>query len=235
MKRVAILQSNYIPWKGYFDIINMVDEFILLDDVQYTKQDWRNRNKIKTRDGSKWLSIPVCAADSSAPINSVKIADPDWVRNHWKRLLGNYSAARYFPDYRQVFEDLYLGSAERNLSLINFRFIKAICHILSINTKISWSTEYQLEGIKSEKLVSLCRQAGAGEYLSGPAARTYLDEHLFNSWNIDVRWMDYTGYPVYRQMFCPPFIHEVSIIDLIFAEGANGARKHMLSFGGVSG
>jgi hypothetical protein len=235
MKRVAILQSNYIPWKGYFDVINMVDEFILHDDIQYTKQDWRNRNRIKTSEGPKWLSIPVSVANSSTPINAVKIADPDWARNHWKGLLGNYSAARYFQDYRQVFEDLYLGCADRYLSRINYRFIKTICDILSIKTRISWSTDYQLEGRKSEKLVSLCRQTGAGEYLSGPAARAYLDEHLLNSWNIDVLWMDYTGYPVYGQMFCPPFIHEVSIIDLIFAEGVNGARKHMLSFGGESG
>jgi len=235
MKRVAILQSNYIPWKGYFDLINMVDEFILLDDVQYTKQDWRNRNKIKTRGGSKWLSIPICASDSSGPINSVKIADPDWTGNHWKVLLGNYSAARYFQDYHQVFEDLYLGCGEIYLSRINYNFIEAICDILSINTKLSWSTDYQLEGKKSEKLVSLCRQAGASEYLSGPAAKVYLDEHLFISSNIDVHWMDYTGYPVYQQRYCPPFVHEVSIVDLIFAEGADGARKHMLSFGGVSG
>lgn len=234
MKRVAIIQSNYIPWKGYFDIINMVDEFILLDDVQYTKQDWRNRNRIKTREGVKWLSVPVSVAKLSTPINAVKIADSDWTRSHWKGLQGNYSTTRYFQNYRQVFEDLYLGCKESSLSLINYRFINAICDMLSIKTRISWSTDYQLEGDRSEKLVSLCRQAGAQEYLSGPAAKAYLDEHLFNSWNIDVRWMDYTGYPVYRQSYCPPFIHEVSIIDLLFAEGANGAKKHMLSFGGKS-
>jgi hypothetical protein len=233
VKRIAILQSNYIPWKGYFDIINRVDEFMLYDDIQYTKQDWRNRNRIKTKEGPKWLSIPVSVANLSTPINAVTIADPDWAGNHWKRLLAHYSAARHFQEYRELFENLYLGCTDRHLSRINYRFIKAICEILQIHTRISWSTDYQLEGTRSEKLVSLCRQAGAGEYLSGPAAKAYLDERLFNASNIEVRWIDYTGYPVYRQLFCPPFIHEVSIIDLIFAEGAAGARTHMLSFGGA--
>lgn len=228
------MQSNYIPWKGYFDIINRVDEFVLLDDVQYTKQDWRNRNKIKTRDGSKWLSIPISPVNSTAPINTVEIADVNWAKSHWKRLLDNYSAAGHFQESRHVFEDLYLGCEDRYLSQINYRFIKAICDILCIKTKISWSTDYHLDGTKTEKLVSLCRQAGAAEYLSGPSARSYLDESLFSSSGIQVRWMDYTGYPVYRQLFCPPFIHEVSILDLIFTEGSAGARSHMLSFGGHS-
>jgi hypothetical protein len=155
-------------------------------------------------------------------------------RNHWQRLLAHYSAARCFQEYRQLFEELYLGCGDRYLSQINYRFIKAICELLLIKTKISRSTDYQLEGAKSEKLVSLCRQVGAAEYLSGPAARSYLDENLFISTGIRVHWMDYTGYPVYRQLFCPPFIHEVSILDLIFAEGSAGARSHMLSFGGRS-
>ena len=87
------------------------------------------------------------------------------------------------------------------------------------------------EGGNSEKLVRLRRQAVAREYLNGPAANAYLDKHLSRSWNIDVLWMDYTGYPVYRQSHCQPFFHEVSVMDLIFVEGVNGARKHMLSFG----
>ncbi len=230
MKRLAIIQSNYIPWKGYFDLINMVDEFILHDDVQYTKQDWRNRNKIKTSEGSKWLTIPVFVTDSLIPINAVTVADPNWARNHWRKILRQYSKARHFLDYGQIFEELYLGSEEKYLSQINHRFINAICEILSISTRISWSTDYELGGGRTEKLVSFCRQVGAGIYLSGPAARSYMDESLFEAENMKVQWMDYSGYPDYQQMYCPPFIHEVSIIDLIFNEGAEGARKHMLRF-----
>lgn len=231
MSSVAIIQSNYIPWKGYFDIINMVDEFILYDDAQYTKQTWRNRNKIKTKSGSRWLTIPVTVSKVSTPINTVEIADPAWARNHWRVLECHYSEARYFGDYCDLFERIYLSCDERNLSRINHRFITAICELLSIGTRISWSTDYELQGDRSEKLVNLCRQVGATRYLCGPAAKSYLDESLFESCDIEVRWMDYGGYPVYRQMHCPPFVHEVSIVDLIFNEGAHGARKHMLSFG----
>jgi len=210
--------------------MNMVDELILHDDVQYTKQDWRNRNKIKTPKGSKWLTIPVSVTDSLISINAVTVADPNWARNHWGKILSQYSKARHFPDYRQIFEELYLGSGEKYLSQINHRFIKAICEILSIKTRVSWSTDYQRDGGRTEKLVNFCRQAGAGTYLSGPAAKSYMDESLFGAENIKVQWMDYGGYPEYRQMYCPPFVHEVSIIDLIFNEGAEGARNHMLSF-----
>lgn len=232
MKKAAIIQSNYIPWKGYFDVINSVDEFILYDTVQYTKQDWRNRNRIKTCDGWKWLTIPVSVPHSSVPIDTVRVANQRWTRDHWKRVQGSYSTAGYFRTLSPLFEDLYLGCTARRLSEINLRFIGAICDLLGIGTRISAARDYRLDSAAAptERLVSLCRQVGATQYLSGPAARAYLDESLFRACDIDVRWMDYSGYPAYRQPFCPPFIHEVSIIDLLFSEGAPGARAHMLSF-----
>lgn len=226
-KKLAILQSNYIPWKGYFDLINSVDEFILYDDVQYTKNDWRNRNKIKTPEGSGWLTIPV-KKNYGQKIRETVIQSSNWNRKHWYSIIHNYSRARHFHDYQNVFESLYLGCEENLLSQINYRFLVAICQMLGINTKISWSMDYSLIEGKTEKLVSLCKQAGATEYISGPAAQAYIDQELFRSENIALNYIDYSGYPEYQQLF-PPFDHKVSIIDLIFNEGLK-ARTYLKSF-----
>lgn len=228
-KKVAILQSNYIPWKGYFDLINLVDEFILFDDMQYTRRDWRNRNQIKTRDGLKWLTIPVVVKGNFfQKIKDTRVSDPGWARRHWESIVHNYSKAKHFALYREEFEQLYLGPQDSFLSQINYAFLSAICKILGINTRISWSDDYTSVEGKTERLVSLCKQAGATTYISGPAARDYIDETLFNNEGISLEYMDYSSYPEYRQLF-PPFEHRVSIIDLIFNEGPD-APKYMKSF-----
>jgi hypothetical protein len=228
-KRVAIVQSNYIPWRGYFDLINSVDEFILYDDMQYTRRDWRNRNTIKSRGGLIWLTIPVQVKGKYfQKIKDTVVADPNWAHDHWQSIAHNYSQAPYFPEYREVFDNLYSALSDEFLSQINYRFIAAICRILGINTTISSSMDYELTGDKTEKLVNLCRQAGATEYLSGPAAKTYLNESLFQSQGIAVSYMDYSGYREYKQLY-PPFQSHVSIIDLIFNEGPEAA-KYMKSF-----
>lgn len=224
MKRVAVVQSNYIPWKGYFDMIGMVDEFILYDDAQYTRRDWRNRNRIKTPKGTRWLSIPVTTRGRfSQRIDETKISDPEWGRRHWDTILHEYAAAPHFKAFKKRFEELYLGEKEDSLSRVNFRFLIALCGMLGIKTKITWSTDYSCSGEKTEKLVQLCKKAGATEYLSGPAAKDYLDEKKFLDLGINVRWMDYSGYPEYGQLH-PPFVHEVSVVDLILNEGPNAAR-----------
>jgi hypothetical protein len=228
-KTVAVVQSNYIPWKGYFDLINKVDEFILYDDVQYTRRDWRNRNKIKTKDGLRWLSIPVNARGNYfQPIKEITISEPSWKVRHWKTIASHYARARYFKEYEEILKDLYLGSTETYLSQINYRFLTVICAILGIRTKLSWSMDYCPSGDKTEKLINLCKQVGATEYLSGPTAKSYIDEELLEQEGITLQYMNYSGYPEYNQLF-PPFEHKVSIIDLIFNEGPN-APKYMLSF-----
>jgi hypothetical protein len=228
-KKIAIIQSNYIPWKGYFDIINMVDEFILLDDVQYTRRDWRNRNMIKTATGLQWLSIPVNVKDQYlARINEVTIADKQWPEKHWASIKQNYSKASHFKTYKDFFEELYLQTQEEYLSQVNYRFITAINHILGISTKISFSTDYGAPEGKNERLIELCKRAGATQYMSGPAAKDYLEEELFSQQQIQVTWMDYSGYPTYHQLY-PPFEHGVTILDLIFNVGP-AARDFMKSF-----
>jgi len=229
-KTVAIVQSNYMPWKGYFDLINLVDEFILYDDVQYTRRDWRNRNRIKTPQGLMWLTIPVKVKGRyHQKIRETEISDPGWSDKHWQSIIHNYSRAEYFDTYRDLFEELYLDQNERYLSDVNYRFLAAICEILGVHTELSWSRDYHIvEEDKTGRLVGLCKQAGATEYLSGPAAKAYINEQLFEGEGIVLRYMDYSGYLEYHQLF-PPFEHAVSIIDLILNEGPN-APQYMRSF-----
>lgn len=228
-KTVAIVQSNYIPWKGYFDLINAVDECVLLDEVQYTRRDWRNRNKIKTPQGFLWLSIPVqVKGHYSQKISDTRVSHPEWAKEHWRSIQHCYARAAYFADYKDCLEELYLGCTEQYLSQINYRFLSALCRMLGITTHLSFSSDYELRPGKTERLVGVCRQLRATTYVSGPAAQSYLDEERFAEAGMSVQWMDYTGYPEYRQLF-PPFAHAVSIVDLILNEGPQ-ARRYMQSF-----
>jgi hypothetical protein len=229
VKRVAIVQSNYIPWKGYFDLINSVDEFILFDDMQFTRRDWRNRNLIKTPRGLEWLSIPVAVKGRyHQRICDTLISEPGWGPRHWETLKHNYAKAPHFEAYRGVLEPLYL-SAGPSLSEVNHAFIRAICGILGITTRLSWSMDYRpLEEGKSARLVDLCRRARASHYVSGPAARDYIEPALFDSAGIALSFFDYGGYPEYPQRF-GTFQHGVTVLDLIFNVGPD-ARRFMKSF-----
>ena len=227
-KRIAVVQSSYIPWKGYFDLIGSVDEFVLFDDAQFTRRDWRNRNRIKTADGLKWLTVPVeTKGKYGQAIKDTRISDPSWREKHWKSLHHAYSKAPCFSQCAERIEEVYQDASDEALSQINYRFLTAICSILGIDTKITWSMDYAATGRKSERLLDICGQAGATEYLSGPSARVYLDQSLFEEAGIDVIWMDYDGYPEYDQLY-PPFEHRVTVLDLIFHTGA-GAPDHMLN------
>jgi hypothetical protein len=230
-KRVAIVQSNYIPWKGYFDLIQSVDEFILYDDMQYTRRDWRNRNQIKTSNGLAWLTIPVqVKGNYFQAIKDIQISDPTWNTLHWKAIMHNYARAKCFQLFKARIEALYLNCRENYLSQINYYFLKAICQILGIQTPIRWSMDYDLGSGKTEKLVNLCQQLGATEYLSGPSAKNYIEPQLFVEAGIDLLYIDYSEYPEYNQLF-PPFQHGVTILDLIFNEGEN-ATRYMKAFNG---
>jgi hypothetical protein len=223
-RRVAITQSNYIPWKGYFDLIAMVDELILLDDVQYTKQDWRNRNRIKTPAGVKWLTIPVRHGSTGQRIDQIEVADPTWPSRHWRELRQHYARAPFFEEVRPLLEPLYLGLAEQRLSRINRELIEAVCGALGLDTRLSWSTDYDPAPTgRNERLIDLCRQAGAERYLTVPGTRTYLDEDAFGHAGIAVDWMDYSGYPEYPQLH-GAFEHRVTVLDLLMCTGPEAPR-----------
>ncbi len=218
-KRVAIVQSSYIPWKGYFDLIRAADEFILLDDVQFTKRDWRSRNRIKTKDGPSWLTIPVHTKGKyQQTIAETAVSDAEWSRRHWQTIRSAYARAPHFEQYAAPFAALYAAPVSDHLSAINHAFIVAICHALGITTPITWSSEYHPGEGRNERLIELCVKAGATEYLSGPAARDYIDQDAFAASNVSVTFADYSGYPEYQQPH-PPFDHFVSALDLVFCTG----------------
>ena len=224
-KRIAIVQSNYIPWRGYFDLIRRVDEFVLFDEVQYTRRDWRNRNRIKTAQGVCWLTIPVAVKGRyTQKISETLVSESSWRERHWRTLSMAYGRAPFFRSLRERFEELYLGSDEERLSRINERFLRAVCELLGLTTRLKRSSDYEIVAGKSERLVSICRQADATEYYSGPAARAYLDEDAFRRAGIEVRWMVYPEYRPYRQQHGPAFERGLSIVDLLFNEGPECER-----------
>lgn len=224
MKKVAILQSNYIPWKGYFDLIASVDEFILYDDMQYTRRDWRNRNQIKTPEGVQWLTVPVKVKGKyEQKIKETEIDGEKWAGDHWKALRQNYAKSTCFKEICALLEPLYLGVKYPTISSLNKSFLTAICGYLGITTKFSDSSDYQLVEGKTERLVDLCLQAGASEYISGPSAKGYVDEQLFTANQVALKWFSYDSYPAYPQQW-GEFVHSVSIVDLLFNCGKESAR-----------
>jgi hypothetical protein len=233
-KRVATIQSNYVPWKGYFDAINVVDEFILLDEVQFTRRDWRNRNRIKTASGTRWLTIPVLVMGRyHQRIDETLVADPEWGRKHWDTIRQAYARAPHFDAVSERLAPLYADHRTERLSDVNRAFIEAIAGWLGITTRIAWSTDYDTVGSRGDRILDLCRAAGADEYVSGPAAKAYLDEGAFADAGVRVLWMDYSGYPEYEQP-APPFEHGVTILDLLFATG-DSAPEYMKTFGSGHG
>ena len=224
MKRIAILQSNYIPWKGYFDMIATADEFILYDDMQYTRRDWRNRNQIKTPQGLHWLTVPVKVKGKyDQKIRDTEIDGSDRASAHWKTIVQNYRRAPHFNDVSVWFEPLYLAESYTHLSPLNHRFIETICNYLEIKTKLSDSWDYTLLDGKSERLADLCAQAGGTEYISGSAAKDYIEESVFTDIGIKLTWFDYAGYPEYPQLW-GDFNHGVTILDLLFNCGKDAHR-----------
>lgn len=230
MKRAAILQSNYIPWKGYFDLIHMVDEFILYDDMQYTRRDWRNRNIIRNYSGTQWLSIPVSTKGKYLQkIRETEISTGRWSGEHWKALQCSYARAAHFDEYAPALKELYMECGdEKYLSMVNYKFIRQVCGWLGIHTKITWSSEYVLEPGRTERLAGICRQAGADEYISGPAAKDYIADSLFEEAGIKLSYIDYSGYPEYAQVH-GGYVSNVSIIDMLFNLGSK-AVMYMKSF-----
>jgi hypothetical protein len=222
-KKVVVLQSNYLPWKGYFDLVRAADVFIFYDDVQFTKNDWRNRNKIKTPRGAEWISIP-CGTDLKRLIKEVVLTDHTWQDDHWNRIKINYSGTPFFYHYKDFFEAIYREHKWSNLSELNQHLIVTIAQqFLNFKTTFMDSTAFEPQGIRLERLLDVLKKAGATEYISGPSAKSYISEDMFVKEGIKLQWMDYTHYPEYRQSF-PPFVHDVSIIDLLFNEGPDAVR-----------
>ena len=223
-KKIAILQSNYIPWIGYFDIINKADIFVFYDDVQYTKNDWRNRNKIKTNNGLQWLTVPVKSNKLSQRINEVEILNQNWHKKHLNAIKTNYAKSKNFQKTYPFIKELYEKSSSLNKLIdINRLFIIEISDFLNINTEFKCSSEFNLSKSKTQRLIDICKKCDGSEYISGPAAKSYLDIKLFEKENIKLTFMDYNDYKEYNQLF-GAFEIGVSILDILFNEGSNASN-----------
>jgi hypothetical protein len=227
--RLAIIQSAYVPWKGFFDLIGRCDAYVVFDSAQYVKRHWHNRNIIKTASGPQWLTIPVVTKGRfDQPIHDVEIEKP-WADKHWRALESAYGKAPCFDAVAPQVRGLY-DAADRatTLSLVNAIFLTGICEMLGITTRISDDRQYPADGRKTERLVAIAKQAGATAYLSGPSARDYLEESQFAAAGIAVEWMAYEGYPRYPQLH-GGFDDHVSILDVLFHTGPD-APRHVFTF-----
>ena len=214
--KAVVLQSNYLPWKGYFDLIHDADVFVFYDEVKYTKNDWRNRNKIYSKNGLQWLSIPIAKDAVKQKISEVKITDSTWQQLHFDSLYFAYKRAPYFEQLEKLLIDFYKEKQWESLSGLNQYCIKELASFIGINTIFKNSKDFTLTEGRVERLINLLEQIGAKQYISGPAAKDYLagSENLFNDKHIEISFKDYSGYPSYQQL-SQPFENYVSIVDLI--------------------
>lgn len=231
--KVVVLQSNYFPWKGYFDLIHDADFFIFYDTAKYTKNDWRNRNRIYTANGLQWLTIPISADAVKLKINEVTFKDSNWQELHYKTLLYGYKKAPYFRQLDPLLNEILLDQKWTHLSMLNQFIIKKISQLLGLNTEFLYSENFNTDGATVERLVQLLKQANTTEYISGPSAKNYLTgkEHLFLENNILLTFKEYPVYPEYKQL-SQPFRHDVSIIDLIANVSFEEIKNYIWDFRG---
>lgn len=213
-KTVAILQPNYIPWRGYFDLLSRADEFIIYDDTQYTRRDWRNRNKIMLGGKETWLTIPVDVSGKYTQlIRDVEIADAGWQSLHPKSLKHAYSKAPFFGDVMDLLSPLYERHAYSHLLDADLAFLEMVCSYLGLTARITLASDYIAEGTKTEKLVNLCRAANATHYISGPAAKSYMETDRFAAAGITLSYMKYPTYPAYDHV--STYGQAMSIVDAL--------------------
>ena len=224
LKQIAILQSSYIPWKGYFDIIKKVDEFVVYDIVQFSKNDFRNRNKLVLNGVPTWLTIPVRQKHLHQRIDETEIADGRWAKKHWRSIEQSYKKLAGFESYSEPLRQAYeaLGD-EKFLTNVNVRLLQTLCSLMRIDTPIRNAADFDLPEDRVERIIGLCKALGADSYLSGPAAKAYLDAEPLSASGIELEWIDYGGYPEYRQKG-DVFEHGVSVIDLLFNVGGEFPR-----------
>ena len=202
-------------------MMNMVDEFVFFEDVDYTRRDWRNRNIIPTPNGVSWLTVPVNKAERGTKIKDVTInQEIDWQRKHYLTITGFYKKAPYFEDFRFLIEDIYLHHHWEVLSDMNIYINQKIAGVLGITTSFVNSADLHTNGTKDDKLIEICQRLEATHYLSGPSAKNYIIEEKFRNANVGLSYIKYEGYPEYKQLY-GSFNHNVSVIDVLFNCGKN--------------
>jgi hypothetical protein len=230
VKTIAILQSNYIPWKGYFDIIAAVDEFLIFDEAQFTRRDWRNRNKIIIDGKPHWLTIPVASKGRYlAPIAEIEVSEPGWAEKHWRSINYAYGKAAFFSLYGPILEKLYEQAAALPLLTdINELFLRRIATMLDLATRFERTSQIPRQADSpTARLVEICTARKTEVYVSGPAARDYIQTAEFQAAGIALHYADYSAYPTYQQA-SESFEHGVSIIDTLMHCGPQ-TRGHLKS------
>ncbi|MBN1431638.1 MAG: WbqC family protein [Methanomicrobiaceae archaeon] len=220
MTSVAIMQPTYLPWMGYFGMIDSVDVFVFYDDVQFVQRSWQRRNKIKTANGWTWLTVPVIECFGQN-INEVRVNnDINWSEKHWKSIVHSYKKAPYFEEFSPEFGEYY-NSEHKMLLDVNLTFIKAVCRRLGIKTELILSSELGVDGSKTDRLINVLKKVGADRYISSPASGCYMENDKFFNNNIDLFWYEFS-HPQYNQLY-GEFIPYMSVIDLLFNEGAENS------------
>ncbi len=218
--KIAISQPAYLPWCGFFDLMDQVDQFVFLDDAQFVKQSWHHRNRIKATGALQWLTVPVAYHGKlGQPICDVTIQDPQFAGRHARAVEVNYGRSHYFEEYYPAFRAIlqkYSGGGR--LVELNLELIGWLARELMISTPTVRSSSLAAEGKRSARLVSMCKLLGATEYLS-PRSADYLlgDLPLFQEARVTVLFQNYM-HPTYQQRF-PPFLAHASVLDLVFNEG----------------
>ncbi len=227
--KLAIIQPSYVPWRGYFHQIQKADVFVFYDDVQYDKHGWRNRNRVKTKNGSVWLTIPVAAAGNvvdSIPINAVRCAGESWKRKHWATLQQSYGRAPSFERYAPLLEAFYARKETRLAELTIDLTLQLAAELGITSTRYLRSSELPgITGAGTDRLLRLMEATGADHFISGPTARDYIDEGKLAAAGVSLEYMVYDRceYPEYEQLH-PPYDARVSVLDLLFMKGGEAGE-----------
>lgn len=209
---VSIHQPNFLPWLGFFDKVDRADIFILLDNVQFEKNEWQNRNRIKGPNGPQWLTVPVQHRFPQTIAEVCIDNQTNWRRKHWNAIASNYRKAPFFDQYSPLLEEAYQREWTRLVDL-NIHLLKQVFDMIGLNTSIRLASEFQTDEVSSSRLSSLCKTVGGDVYLAGAGGHNYLDTTPFESSRIRVEYQDYR-HPEYSQLF-GSFIAHLSVLDLI--------------------
>lgn len=214
----AIHQPQFLPWLGYFDKIDQVDVFVLLDTVQYKKNEWQNRNRIKTVNGPQWLTVPVLYRYPQL-IREVEINNKErWQHKHWQTLITNYSRAPYWDFLLPFFREI-LDQTWEKIAPLNITVVRRLCELMGIKTPIYVASELgNFPEDPDERLIAITHYVGADTYLAGSGGHNYMNLSAYESAGIKVIFQEF-HHPVYRQLFSQEFISHLSVIDLIYNHG----------------
>lgn len=219
MSKVLIHQPEYLPWTHLFEKINKSDFFVFLDDVQYNRRSFQNRNQIKIKSGTKWLTIPILKAERTALISNILIDNSkNWKDEHLRLIKNNYSNSKYFNSFYTEIENLFKNNYI-NLCNLNIDIIKLICNFLKINCNFINLSDLKIKSKKSDLILDICLELNTKEYITGKGSQNYLDLDKFKKNNIKVDFLTPKS-EAYKQMYMDiGFFENLSIIDKIFNKG----------------